>query len=149
MDFGSVYTMRKAYSAEDIKVSLSYLCIAFRYFTSAATDVEAVSFFLGICVTLGNGNVSVIHSPLARPLTVSSRSIEDRREKLSRYRNKRTKRNFGRKIKLNDLVSSPSMLAGRLLPTVNRGSTEGSQRSKINPTTLRGNLLLTNLTIIK
>ncbi|KAK8657259.1 hypothetical protein V6N13_035509 [Hibiscus sabdariffa] len=49
--------------------------------------------------TLGNGNVSVIHSALERPLTVSSCSTEDRREKLSRYRNKKTKRNFGRKIK--------------------------------------------------
>ncbi|KAL4347954.1 hypothetical protein GQ457_17G024290 [Hibiscus cannabinus] len=68
MDFGSVYTMRRAFSEGDIK-------------------------------TLGNGNVSVFHSPVERPLTVSSCSTEDRREKLSRYRNKKTKRNFGRKIK--------------------------------------------------
>ncbi|KAE8736399.1 HSP20-like chaperones superfamily protein isoform 1 [Hibiscus syriacus] len=68
MDFGSVYTMRRAFSEGDIK-------------------------------TLGSGNVSVIHSPVERPLTVSSCSTEDRREKLSRYRNKKTKRNFGRKIK--------------------------------------------------
>ncbi|KAK9021778.1 hypothetical protein V6N11_011748 [Hibiscus sabdariffa] len=132
MDFGSVYAMRRAYSEGDIKVSLSYLCIVFLYFTSPATDVGAVSFFVGMCGasslitrtlsvltvhanreanydhnsifrshqdTLGNGNVSVIHSALERPLTVSSCSTEDRREKLSRYRNKKTKRNFGRKIK--------------------------------------------------
>ncbi|KAK8537188.1 hypothetical protein V6N12_043361 [Hibiscus sabdariffa] len=97
MDFGSVYTMR-AYSEGDIKVSISYLCIVFLYFTSPAIDVGAVSFFVA-CVTLGNGNVSVIHSPLERPLTVSSCATEDRREKLSRYRNKKMKRNFGRKIK--------------------------------------------------
>ncbi|GMJ06453.1 CONSTANS, CO-like and TOC1 motif [Hibiscus trionum] len=68
MDFGSVYTIRRAFSEGDIK-------------------------------TLGNGNVSVIHSPIERPLPVSSCSTEDRREKLSRYRNKKMKRNFGRKIK--------------------------------------------------
>ncbi|KAE8733870.1 HSP20-like chaperones superfamily protein isoform 1 [Hibiscus syriacus] len=68
MDFGSVYTMRRAFSEGDIK-------------------------------TLGNGNVSITHSPVERPLTISSCSTEDRREKLSRYRNKKTKRNFGRKIK--------------------------------------------------
>ncbi|KAE8664056.1 HSP20-like chaperones superfamily protein isoform 1 [Hibiscus syriacus] len=69
MDFGSVYTMRRAFSEGDIK-------------------------------TLGNGNLSgVIHSPVEQPLTVSSCSTEDRREKLSRYRNKKTKRNFRRKIK--------------------------------------------------
>ncbi|KAE8716218.1 hypothetical protein F3Y22_tig00110156pilonHSYRG00582 [Hibiscus syriacus] len=69
MDFGSVYTMRRAFSEGDIKA-------------------------------LGNGNVSgVIHSPVERPLTVGTCSTEDRRENLSRYRNKKTKRNFGRKIK--------------------------------------------------
>ncbi|KAK8981638.1 hypothetical protein V6N11_028048 [Hibiscus sabdariffa] len=93
MDFGSVYTMRRAFSEGDIKVSLNNLYLVFLYFTSSVTDVEAV------CVTLGNGNVSVFHSPVERPLTVSSCSTEDRREKLSRYRNKKTKRNFGRKIK--------------------------------------------------
>ncbi|MBA0629911.1 hypothetical protein Godav_002055 [Gossypium davidsonii] len=57
------------------------------------------AFSEGDMKTLGNGNVSVIHSPLERPITVSSCSTKDRREKLSRYRNKKTKRNFGRKIK--------------------------------------------------
>ncbi|KAE8722672.1 HSP20-like chaperones superfamily protein isoform 1 [Hibiscus syriacus] len=68
MGFGSVYTMRRAFSEGDIK-------------------------------TLGNGNVSIIHSPVERPLTFRSPSSEERREKLSRYRDKKTKRNFGRKIK--------------------------------------------------
>ncbi|KAK8521214.1 hypothetical protein V6N13_077329 [Hibiscus sabdariffa] len=109
MDFGSVYTMRRAFSEGDIKVSLNYLCLVFLYFASSVTDAEAVSFLVSVCVTLddteflsqtlGNGNVSIFHSPVERPLTVSSCSTEDRREKLSRYRNKKTKRNFGRKIK--------------------------------------------------
>ncbi|KAG8476359.1 hypothetical protein CXB51_033294 [Gossypium anomalum] len=73
MDFGSVYGMRRAFSEGDIKVSLKFFS-----------------------VTLGNGDVSVIHSSVKWP----SCSSEDRREKLSRYRNKKTKRNFGRKIKL-------------------------------------------------
>ncbi|KAB2033188.1 hypothetical protein ES319_D04G001500v1 [Gossypium barbadense] len=57
------------------------------------------AFSEGDMKTLGNGNASVIHSPLERPIIVSSCSTKDRREKLSRYRNKKTKRNFGRKIK--------------------------------------------------
>ncbi|TYI31649.1 hypothetical protein ES332_A05G465900v1 [Gossypium tomentosum] len=57
------------------------------------------AFSEGDIKTLGNGNPSVIHSPLEQPIIVSSCSTKDRREKLSRYRNKKTKRNFGRKIK--------------------------------------------------
>ncbi|KAG4150389.1 hypothetical protein ERO13_D04G001900v2 [Gossypium hirsutum] len=57
------------------------------------------AFSEGDMKTLGNGNVSVIHSPLEQLIIVSSCSTKDRREKLSRYRNKKTKRNFGRKIK--------------------------------------------------
>ncbi|KAG6655941.1 hypothetical protein CIPAW_05G251300 [Carya illinoinensis] len=49
-------------------------------------------------LTLGNG-MSLIHSPLERPLIVSNCTTDERQEKLSRYRNKKTKRNFGRKIK--------------------------------------------------
>ncbi|KAF5954795.1 hypothetical protein HYC85_007651 [Camellia sinensis] len=49
--------------------------------------------------TLGNGNVSLIHSPLGLPQFINNCTTEDRRQKLSRYRNKKTKRNFGRKIK--------------------------------------------------
>lgn len=44
--------------------------------------------------------MSLIQSPLEQPLMISSSATEDRREKLSRYRNKKTKRNFGRRIKV-------------------------------------------------
>ncbi|XWS50367.1 hypothetical protein CRYUN_Cryun12cG0081900 [Craigia yunnanensis] len=64
------------------------------------------AFSDGDIKTLGNANMSVLDSPLERPLIVSSCSTEDRREKLSRYRNKRTKRNFGRKIKVKNKVDS-------------------------------------------
>lgn len=109
----------------------------------------------------------MIHSP--RPL-FSNCTSEERREKLSRYRNKKTKRNFGRKIKVKErenfdsiqimknlLINNPvrhvihiyvhpqfklceffftnslyalvsSMLAGRLLQTVNLESAEGLRR---------------------
>ncbi|MBA0835317.1 hypothetical protein Goarm_007601 [Gossypium armourianum] len=58
------------------------------------------AFSEGDIETLGNGDVSAIHSSVKWPLIVRSCSSEDRREKLSRYRNKKTKRNFGRKIKM-------------------------------------------------
>ncbi|CAL5414354.1 unnamed protein product [Camellia sinensis] len=51
-------------------------------------------------ITLGNGNVSLIHSPLGLPQSINNCTTEDRKQKLSRYRNKKTKRNFGRKIKI-------------------------------------------------
>lgn len=40
--------------------------------------------------TLGNGNTSLIHSPLERPLMINNGAAEDRWEKLSRYRNGKT-----------------------------------------------------------
>ncbi|GKC93128.1 hypothetical protein Tco_1158570, partial [Tanacetum coccineum] len=48
--------------------------------------------------TLDDAN-SLIHYPLGQPPLISERTNEDRMQKLSRYRNKKTKRNFGRKIK--------------------------------------------------
>ncbi|PON72086.1 CCT domain containing protein [Parasponia andersonii] len=57
------------------------------------------AFSEGDIKTLGNGSVSLIHSPHERPMMISKSISEERREKLSRYRNKKTKRNFGRKIK--------------------------------------------------
>ena len=54
--------------------------------------------------TLGNGNISLIHSPHEWPMIISKSISEERREKLSRYRNKKTKRNFGRKIKVTILI---------------------------------------------
>ncbi|GLU21256.1 hypothetical protein SLE2022_374020 [Rubroshorea leprosula] len=69
--------------------------------------------------TLGNGNMSLIPS-LERPLVIGSCSTEDRREKLSRYRNKKTKRNFGRKIKYacrKALADSQPRIRGRFAKT--------------------------------
>ncbi|KAK4436224.1 Succinate dehydrogenase assembly factor 4, mitochondrial [Sesamum alatum] len=42
---------------------------------------------------------SIMQSPVGQPKPMSSRASEDRREKLSRYWSKKSKRNFGRKIK--------------------------------------------------
>ncbi|KHG13111.1 Zinc finger CONSTANS-LIKE 5 -like protein [Gossypium arboreum] len=78
------------------------------------------AFSEGDIKTLGNGNPSVIHSPLERPIIVSSCSTKDRREKLSRYRNKKTKRNFGRKIKYacrKALADSQPRIRGRFAKT--------------------------------
>ncbi|KAG8501937.1 hypothetical protein CXB51_004749 [Gossypium anomalum] len=79
------------------------------------------AFSEGDIKTLGNGNASVIHSPLERPIIISSCSTKDRREKLSRYRNKKTKRNFGRKIKY---------ACRKALADSHRGSVEGLRRLK-------------------
>ncbi|KAB5531631.1 hypothetical protein DKX38_018301 [Salix brachista] len=69
--------------------------------------------------TLGNGNTSLICSHLDRPLIINC-SAEDRQEKLSRYRNKKTKRNFGRKIKYacrKALADSQPRIRGRFAKT--------------------------------
>ncbi|XP_021909622.1 zinc finger protein HD1 [Carica papaya] len=90
MDLGAVYGMRRAFSEGDIK-------------------------------TLGNStNLSLIHSPIERPMVIGSCIAEDRREKLSRYRNKKTKRNFGRKIKYacrKALADSQPRIRGRFAKT--------------------------------
>lgn len=70
--------------------------------------------------TLCNGNPSHIHSPPERPLGISSCSTEDRKEKLSRYRNKKARRNFGRKIKYacrKALADSQPRVRGRFAKT--------------------------------
>lgn len=90
MDFGAVYGMRRAFSEGDIK-------------------------------TLGNGNVSLVHSPLGQQQPIfSSCTNEDRKQKLTRYRNKKTKRNFGRKIKYacrKALADSQPRIRGRFAKT--------------------------------
>ncbi|KAG8390414.1 hypothetical protein BUALT_Bualt01G0080800 [Buddleja alternifolia] len=48
---------------------------------------------------LGNGHISFVQSPTEKPRITSSCISEERREKLSRYWSKKSKRNFGRKIK--------------------------------------------------
>ncbi|KAJ7965358.1 Zinc finger protein CONSTANS-like protein [Quillaja saponaria] len=76
------------------------------------------AFSEGDIKTLGNGNL--IQSPVERPLIISNYTREDRREKLSRYRNKKTKRNFGRKIKYacrKALADSQPRIRGRFAKT--------------------------------
>ncbi|KAH9779890.1 hypothetical protein WN944_014634 [Citrus x changshan-huyou] len=78
------------------------------------------AFSDGDIKTLGNGNMSLIQSPLEQPLMISSSATEDRREKLSRYRNKKTKRNFGRRIKYacrKALADSQPRIRGRFAKT--------------------------------
>ncbi|KAI3410569.1 uncharacterized protein J3R85_018779 [Psidium guajava] len=78
------------------------------------------AFSEGDIKTLGSGNVSFIHSPLEQPIMISNCSSEERREKLSRYRNKKTKRNFGRKIKYacrKALADSQPRIRGRFART--------------------------------
>ncbi|XP_022158005.1 uncharacterized protein LOC111024606 [Momordica charantia] len=88
-------------------------------------DMSAVygmrrAFSEGDIKTLSNGNGSQFHSPLERPLLVSNCTAEERKEKLSRYRNKKTKRNFGRKIKYacrKALADSQPRIRGRFAKT--------------------------------
>ncbi|KAJ8771578.1 hypothetical protein K2173_026755 [Erythroxylum novogranatense] len=71
------------------------------------------AFSEGDIKTLCNGNISHIQS---RPLIIGNCTSEDRMEKLSRYRNKKTKRNFGRKIKYacrKALADSQPRIRGR------------------------------------
>ncbi|XP_012567858.1 uncharacterized protein [Cicer arietinum] len=90
IDFNAVYGMRRAFSEGDIK-------------------------------TLGNGNMNVCQSTLERPFLLSSNcTSEQRQEKLSRYRNKKTRRNFGRKIKYacrKALADSQPRIRGRFAKT--------------------------------
>ena len=46
------------------------------------------------------GNRSSVRTSFERKLTTSELKTEERKQKLSRYRKKKTKRNFGRKIKV-------------------------------------------------
>ncbi|KAH1112892.1 hypothetical protein GYH30_010890 [Glycine max] len=78
------------------------------------------SFSEGDIKTLGNGNMNIVQSPLERPLLISNCTSEERFQKLSRYRNKRTKRNFGRKIKYacrKALADSQPRIRGRFART--------------------------------
>uniref|UniRef100_A0A5B7A0G7 Putative zinc finger protein CONSTANS-LIKE 1 isoform X1 n=1 Tax=Davidia involucrata TaxID=16924 RepID=A0A5B7A0G7_DAVIN len=78
------------------------------------------AFSEGDIKTLGNGNVSLIYSPLGQPQIISNHTTEDRRQKLTRYRNKKTKRNFGRKIKYacrKALADSQPRIRGRFAKT--------------------------------
>ena len=46
------------------------------------------------------GNTSNVRASFEKQLTISELKTEERMQKLSRYRKKKTKRNFGRKIKV-------------------------------------------------
>lgn len=91
----------------------------------AGMDLDAANgmrraFSEGDIKTLGNGNVSLIHSSLGLPPLSGNSPTEDRRQKLSRYRNKKTKRNFGRKIKYacrKALADSQPRVRGRFAKT--------------------------------
>ncbi|KVI04667.1 zinc finger protein CONSTANS-LIKE 12-like [Cynara cardunculus var. scolymus] len=91
VDFGNACGMRRAFSEGDIK-------------------------------TLGNCNGSFRHSSGGHPQLINEHttSNEDRWQKLSRYRNKKTKRNFGRKIKYacrKALADSQPRIRGRFAKT--------------------------------
>ncbi|KAL0728871.1 hypothetical protein Bca4012_024964 [Brassica carinata] len=73
------------------------------------------AFSEGDIQKLGTGNVQ---SPLER--IILSCTSEDRREKLSRYRNKKSRRNFGRKIKYacrKTLADNQPRIRGRFAKT--------------------------------
>ncbi|CAL1409679.1 unnamed protein product [Linum trigynum] len=88
------------------------------------------AFSEGDIKALGNGNVGHIHSP--RPLLISSNSTSEARlEKLSRYRNKKNKRNFGRKIKYacrKALADSQPRVRGRFAKTEESDGIKGHQQ---------------------
>ncbi|GAV66204.1 CCT domain-containing protein [Cephalotus follicularis] len=78
------------------------------------------AFSDGDIKTLVNGDVSFIRSSHDRPLIIGNSIAEGRKEKLSRYRNKKSKRNFGRKIKYacrKALADSQPRIRGRFAKT--------------------------------
>lgn len=78
------------------------------------------SYSEGDMKTLGNGNVSIVQSSSGQPQILGSFSSEVRKEKLSRYRTKKAKRNFGRKIKYacrKALADSQPRVRGRFAKT--------------------------------
>ncbi|KAI9097856.1 hypothetical protein K1719_025627 [Acacia pycnantha] len=78
------------------------------------------AFSEGDIKALGSGNMHVIQSPSERPFPISNCTSEERREKLSRYRSKKTRRNFGRKIKYacrKALADNQPRIRGRFAKT--------------------------------
>ncbi|XP_027940726.1 two-component response regulator-like APRR7 isoform X2 [Vigna unguiculata] len=78
------------------------------------------AFSEGDIKTLNTGNTSFCQSPQERPFLLGNCTSEERQEKLSRYRNKKTKRNFGRKIKYacrKALADSQPRIRGRFAKT--------------------------------
>ncbi|KAJ6801542.1 uncharacterized protein M6B38_198270 [Iris pallida] len=94
MDFETAFGLRRAYSEGDIQA-------------------------LGI-TNRNLANTSSVHASFERQLTISELKTEERRQKLSRYRKKKTKRNFGRKIKYacrKALADSQPRVRGRFAKT--------------------------------
>ncbi|KAL8167560.1 hypothetical protein V2J09_009059 [Rumex salicifolius] len=93
-------------------------------FGAAAAYGMRRAFSDGDIKALGNGDTrSLVHPPIQqRPpvAVVGSSTSEDRLQKLSRYRNKKSKRNFGRKIKYacrKALADSQPRIRGRFAKT--------------------------------
>ncbi|XP_057798714.1 uncharacterized protein LOC131014679 isoform X6 [Salvia miltiorrhiza] len=77
---------------------------------------------------LCNGTINHVQSPMGQPRVLSSCISEVRREKLSRYWSKKSKRNFGRKIKYacrKALADSQPRIRGRFAKTE---ETEGGKK---------------------
>nr|XP_043612883.1 uncharacterized protein LOC122584876 [Erigeron canadensis] len=78
------------------------------------------AFSEGDIKTLANGNGGHRQPSLRQPQLISEHTTEDRWQKLSRYRSKKTKRNFGRKIKYacrKALADSQPRIRGRFAKT--------------------------------
>ncbi|XP_057546096.1 uncharacterized protein LOC130825076 isoform X2 [Amaranthus tricolor] len=78
------------------------------------------AFSEGDIKTLVNGNRSLIHSPLQQPPLIGNCPSEERMQQLSRYRIKKSRRNFGRKIKYacrKALADSQPRIRGRFAKT--------------------------------
>ncbi|XP_074319818.1 uncharacterized protein LOC141656713 isoform X2 [Silene latifolia] len=78
------------------------------------------AFSEGDIKALGNGNNISVHSPLQRSLLIGNCTSEDRLQKLARYREKKSRRNFGRKINYacrKALADSQPRVRGRFAKT--------------------------------
>ncbi|XP_068667289.1 uncharacterized protein [Aristolochia californica] len=78
------------------------------------------AFSEGDIQTLSNVKTPVVQSTFERVLTIGNYTIEERKQKLSRYRKKKSKRNFGRKIKYacrKALADSQPRVRGRFAKT--------------------------------
>lgn len=70
--------------------------------------------------TLSNGNINLVHSPFEKALSCGNSAMEERLQKLTRYRKKKSKRNFGRTIKYacrKALADSQPRVRGRFAKT--------------------------------
>ncbi|XP_074578617.1 uncharacterized protein LOC141835089 [Curcuma longa] len=108
LDLAAAYSLRRAYSEGDIQ-------------------------------SLGNkststGNTVAVCSSFEQLLTISDLKIEQRQQKLSRYREKKSKRNFGRKIKYacrKALADSQPRVRGRFAKTEECESLKPNMRMQI------------------